>query len=133
MADGPLDLLKRYETSENDGIIKARQQAEGKRAVNYFDGIPRGQNNTSPDEFQSQFTPRIPGDKQVAQSQVDDDTMGTWLPRAMNWYGEMAQNNKLILSREGKLIHLYNARDIDSHYTDIYANTPGVMNHSTLL
>jgi len=126
----PHDLLERYETSEQDGVVKARQQAAGQHAASYFDGLPRGQNNTAPDEFQTQFTPRTPGDKQVAQSQVDDDTMGTWLPRALNWYAEMAQNNRLILSREGKLVHLYNARDIDSHYSDLFANTRGVMNHS---
>jgi len=127
----PHDLLERYETSEEDGVVKARQQAEGKFAASYFDGLPRGQYNTAPDEFQTQFTPRVPGDKQVIQSQVDDDTMGTWLPRALSWYAEMAQNNRLILSREGKLVHLYNARKTSSYYSNLFANTRGVMNHSS--
>ena len=126
MAEQPRDLLERYENSDADGVVKARQQAAGERASSYFDGVPRGQNNTAPDEFQTQFTTRTPGDKEILLSFNDDDTMGTWLPRALNWYAEMAQRNDLILGRDGTIVHRYNARDIDSHYTDLFASTPGV-------
>jgi len=132
MAEEPRDLLERYNNSAADGVVKARQQSEGKREVNYFDGEARGQNNTSPDQYQTQFKARTPGNKEVLLSFTDDDTMGTWLERAMNWYAELAQRNNLIMSRDGKLIHRYNARDRDSHYTDKFANTPGVINHSGL-
>ena len=127
----PHDLLERYETSDKNGIVKARHQAEGKLAASYFDGIPRGQGNTSPDEFQTQFDPRTPGDKNVPISTTDDDTMGTWLERALSYYAEQVSNNRLNSDREGRLIHLYNARDRSSYYSTLFSTARGVMNQST--
>lgn len=126
----PHDLLERYETSDVDGIVKARQQAAGAQAASYFDGKPRGQENTSPDEYQTQFKTRTPGDRNVPISSADDDTLGTWLPRALQFYSEQVSNNKLNSDRYGRLVHLYNARDAGSHYATQFSTARGVMNHS---
>lgn len=127
----PHDLLERYENSDADGVVKARQQAEGARAASYFDGKPRGQDNTAPDEYQAQFTTRTPGNTNVPLSAADDDTLGTWLPRALQFYGEQVSNNRLNSDSAGRLIHLYNARDEDSYYATQFSTARGVMNHSS--
>jgi hypothetical protein len=125
------DLLETYNTSVLDGIVKARAQSEGAQAHSYFDGTPRGRNNTSPDEFQSEFTTRPPGSKEIFLSVGDDDTDGTWLERALNWYAELIQNNKLTTGRSGQSIHSYNARQESSHYGTVHSTARGIMSQSS--
>ncbi|MEK9767348.1 MAG: hypothetical protein VW683_00390 [Betaproteobacteria bacterium] len=111
------NLKDLYENSTDPDVVKARQQSEGNLAKSYFDGVPRGQNNTAADVYQDQFKTRTPGDKQVQLSQSDDATLGTWKEPALNHLVEVVANNKLNpLNESGERSHKYNPRDSSTHY-----------------
>lgn len=110
-------LLDKYNNSVADGVVKARVQSEGQSGVNYFDRVS---------DFQTQFTPRTPGDKTVVQSNDADDTLGTYTDRALLYYGE--QVNTL-----AGMWHKYNQRNRDSHYIEQNRETLGVARQSSIV
>ena len=119
-------LLDKYLESDTYNVVKARQQSEGEFSDSYFDGTSRAPNNVAPDEYQGQFGPREPGDKQVSLSQADDDTNGGWYDKAMMYHGTVVQNNAYS-NYKGNLVHKYNQRDESTHYTEQCSDAIGVV------
>lgn len=110
-------LLDKYNASVAENVVKARVQAEGKFGVNWID-------QTS--EYQSQFTPRTPGDKTVAQSNESDDTFGSFTDKALLYYAKQ-------VSTLAGMYHKYNQRARDTHYTEQNRDALGVARRSTIV
>lgn len=71
------DLLEKYENTNIDNVVKARQQSEGGRTVDYFD---------RQNEFSDNFTAREPGDNTVQLSNDPETTNGYFTEEAREYY-----------------------------------------------
>lgn len=102
------DLLDLYEKSNVDGVVKARQQSEGGRSVDYFDRL---------NDFSENFTAREPGDTTVQLSNDPEATNGNFTSRARKYYDE--ELNDITVERFKR----YNR---NNKYLETHSNALGV-------
>ena len=108
-------LLKKYEDSNAANVADARKQSGGGIGVNHFD---------EQSEFQTQFTPRTPGDSTVQLSNAGDDTRGNFSERSLSFYQEQ-------IGKLAGMFHKHSQRDKKTHYLEQNKTTLGVANQST--
>lgn len=73
------DLLDLYNNSKVDNVVKARQQSEAGRSVDYFD---------RQNDFSENFKTREPGNTTVQLSNDPTTTNGNFTERAREYYNE---------------------------------------------
>ena len=121
----PTNLGDIYEAATSDQLTRVKMQASGiARPPSAIGTYPP--NNFMVDDFQSEFTSRNYGDRATVQSTIDDATEGTFEDRALNFYSEQVDNNRLT-QYKSQIVHLYNARAVQTHYKTLYAATRGVI------
>jgi hypothetical protein len=115
-----------YDSANSDQMQRVKMQAQGEaRSPSAFGTYPPV--NFMEDDFQKEFRTREKGNKSVIQSTLDDATEGTFLPRALNFYTEQANDPKL--SQYKSLpVHHYNARNSSTYYSTLNSSALGVLN-----
>ena len=121
----PTNLGEMHEAGTSDQLTRVKMQASGiARPPSALGTYPP--NNFMIDDFQKEFSSRNYGDKDINQSTIDDATEGTFADRALNFYSEQVDNNRLT-QYKSQIVHLYNARAVQTHYKTLYAATRGVI------
>ena len=121
-----VNLVDLYDRATSDQLTKVKMQASGIAR----DPSARGSYppvNYNDDTYQKEFRSRGYGDKNVAQSTGEDDTLGTFQPVALNYYTQQVTDSKLI-NYHGKLVHWYNARATATYYSALNSRLPGILN-----
>lgn len=124
-----MSLKDIYENSQRVRIEKTRIQASGEEGLTSPYGVDASNisvpGNYFPDDYQAQFKTRGSNNRNIRLSQQDDSTEGSWKTNALNYYGEKVTDFKLA-SYRGSIVHLYNARAVQTHYSTLNARMPGV-------
>jgi len=120
------NLAEIYANASSDQLTRVKIQASGEaRSPSALNSYPPV--NYMEDTFQKEFRSRGYGDKNVAQSTGEDDTNGTFVSRALNYYTEQVVDSKFI-QYHGKLVHWYNARTPATYYSTLNGTTRGILN-----
>lgn len=117
MADVIKTLEEIYLESSKPGIVKARAQAGGQEAVNFFEA---GAGNQS---FGTDFITRTPGDTRTWDKPRGENSHFT--PRADDFYEEEATS--LGTDAKSNFKTEFNAADPSTSFISRYANKPGVV------